>query len=182
MKLSASFSNFVPAPEGTTQGVLCDIEDLGLQEDRFNPGKMVHQMRFYFQTEDLMEDGKPFVVRTPQMKASTNNKSNAYKYIKTLLGRELEAEDFDGGEIEIDELLIGKNAMVTIVHNEKDGKIYANIDSIGPVPAKIKDRLEVRDYVRVKDREPSEELEYSGDAEEATVKKSSKKSDDDINF
>lgn len=153
MKLAASNSNFVPAPEGTTQGVLCDIVDMGMQPDAFNEGKMVHKTRLVFQLEDRTEAGVPFTVSTFPITASINNKATLYKYIKTLLGRDLSKEDFDDdGEIDLDSLLIGKNAMVTIAHKEKNDKTYANIDSIGPIPKSIKNRLEVENYTRDQDR------------------------------
>lgn len=156
MKLAASNSNFVPAPEGTVQGVLCDIVDLGFQEDKFNPGNMIHQMRFVFQTEDRTDEGVPYTVSTFPYKASLNTKANVYKIVKTLLGRDLEASDADeDGEFDLDRLLLGANAMVTVTHNVKGDKTYANIESISQIPKSIKTRLEVEDYVRIKDRAPS---------------------------
>src|SRR5687768_11056438 len=113
MKIKLSSGNFVPAPEGTTQGVLCDVVDMGFLEDKFNPGKMVQKLRFVFQTEDTTEEGVPFTVGTFPLTASTNNKANAYKIIKTLIGRDLDKSDLDEeGEIDLAELLIGKNAMI----------------------------------------------------------------------
>jgi hypothetical protein len=169
MKLTASTGNYVPAPEGTTQGVLCDIVDLGLQKDYFNEGKLVHNMKFVFQTEDLMEDGKPYTVGTAPMKASTHTKANAYKIIKTLLGRDLTAEDYVDGEVDLDALILGKNAMVSITHNIKGEKTYANIEKVESIPKKITERLEVRDYVRVQDRAPASEEVDSEEGEVAVA-------------
>lgn len=181
MKLQASNSSFQPAPEGTTLAVLVDIVDLGMQPDKYNEGEMVHQVRLTFQTEDKTDEGKPFIVSTFPYKASLNSKANLYKVISTLLGRKLAKEDFDEeGNVDLDELLIGKNVMITIEHKQSaDGtKTYANITSIGPVPKSIKTRLEPEGYVRVQDRESvSVEGDSEGKANSATAGK-----DGDIPF
>lgn len=154
MKLKANNSNFTPAPEGTTQAVLVDIVDLGMQPDKFNDGELIHQVRLSFQTEDRTEEGKPFLVSTFPYKASLNSKSNFYKAITTILGRKLAAEDFDKeGDVDLDELLIGKNVNITIVHKEVGDKVYANIDGIGALTKSQKTMLEPEGYVRVQDRE-----------------------------
>lgn len=173
MKLAASTSNFVPAPEGTTQGVLADIVDLGMQEDAFNPGKMVHKTKLVFQLEDTTEEGVRFTVATFPITASLNNKATLYKYIKTLLGRDLTKEDYDAeGEIDLDGLLLGKNAMITVEQKEKGERVYANIDSVGPIPKSIKTRLEVENYTRVQDRvgdAPAAVAPAAAEAEAATA-------------
>lgn len=153
MKLQMSSNNFVNAPEGTTQGVLCDIVDLGMQPDTFNEGQVLHKLRLVFQTEDVKEDGMPYIVSTFPLNATLNSKSKVYGYVKKLLNRELEKSDFDGdGNADLDSLLIGLNAMITIQHKEKGERTYANIIDISPVPKQIKTRLEVKDYTRVQDR------------------------------
>lgn len=154
-------SSFETAPEGTSQAVVVDIVDLGMNKDFFNEGEMIHQVRVAFQTEDETTEGKPFLVSTFPVKASLNSKSNLYKtIIKPLIGRDLTAEDYDAeGDVDLDALLIGLNANVTIEHKEKGEKTYANVVGVSPLTkGQLKAELLVpRDYVRVQDREETPE-------------------------
>ena len=107
-------------------------------------------------TEDETTEGKPFLVSTYPVRASLNSKANFYKTVKKLIGRDLEPSDYDAeGDIDIDSLLIGVNANVTIVRNEKEGRVYANVEDVSPlVKSQLKETpLEPRDYVRIQDRE-----------------------------
>jgi hypothetical protein len=156
MKLSKPANNFQLAPEGTTQGVVVDVVDMGMQEDRFNDGEFVHQVRVVFQTEDQTEEGVPFITSTYPVRASINSKAKLYGFIKTLLGRGLEEGDFDSdGEIDLDSLLIGKNANITIEHKTSGEKTYANVVGIGALTSKQQKStlLEPRDYTRIQDRD-----------------------------
>ncbi len=150
-------SSFEAAPEGTAQAVVVDVVDLGMAEDRFNPGEMIQQLRVAFQTEEETSDGKPFLVSTYPVKASLNSKSNLVKtIIKPLIGRDLVAEDYDAeGDVDLDALLIGVNANVTIKHNEKGDRVYANVVDVSPLTkGQLKaEQLVPRDYVRMQDRE-----------------------------
>ena len=168
MLLEKPSANYKPAEEGVTQAVLCDVVDLGFQEDIYNPGEQVHKLKLMFQTEETTEDGVPFVVGTYPTKASLDSRSNLTKIIKALLGRELSQEDYTMDpetkklKIDIYEVLKGKNAMVEIKHREKGDKVYANVVDVSQMPTKIKDRLTVsEDYVRVKDRVSKEEDDQS---------------------
>lgn len=46
-----------------------------------------------------------------------------------------ELEDFDLKKV------LGKACLLNVVHNEKDGVIYANIENVTPVPAKWRDQM-----------------------------------------
>lgn len=161
MKLQKSESrNFEIPEEGTGQAVVVDVIDLGLKEDKFSPGEMVHQLTIALQTEDETSEGKPFLVRSYPFRASTNSKSNLYKAIKLIIGRDLEDTDFDSeGDVDLDALLIGRNVNVTIQHNTKGDKTYANVVDFGALTkSQVKAALlEPRDYVRVQDREEKNE-------------------------
>ncbi len=155
MKLQKSTSNFQLAPEGVTQAVLVDVIDMGLMEDKFNPGDMIPKVRLAFQTEETTDAGTPFVVSTFPDKASLNPKSNLYKKIKAIIGRPLEDEDYDEeGNVDLDSLLIGRNANITITHSDGE-PTYANVTDIGTLTSKQQkgDLLEPKDYVRVQDRD-----------------------------
>lgn len=169
MKLQKSSGNFQLAPEGTTRAVVVDVVDMGMQKDTFNEGELIPKTRIVFQTEDEMDDGRPFIVSTYPVKQSINRKANLYDYIKSIIGRDLEESDFDEeGDIDIDNLLLGKNANITITHTDKGDKHYANITKISPLTNKDKKDADLvpRDYVRQQDRDSfnPEEIEASSAA------------------
>lgn len=155
MKLAKSESSFQLAPEDTMQGVVVDVVDMGMMPG-FNEGEMVPKLKLVFQLEEETDEGVPYQVQSFPLNASLNSRSTLYKnYIKPILGRDLTEDDFDEeGEIDIDSLLIGKNAQVTVVHKTKNDKTYANVEQISPLSKKQASGtlLEPRNYVRQKDR------------------------------
>lgn len=93
------------------------------------------RLAFEFPTEKTTfkeENGEQPFVLSQEYTLSTHEKSNLRKVIHALIGAELtdqEAESFDVED------LIGKECLVTVVHNEgKNGKIYANIGNTTVLP------------------------------------------------
>lgn len=169
MKLSGrTNSNFEPAPEGTQQGVLVDIIDRGFQPDKFNPGQTRHEIQLAFQTEEEMADGRPYVVKTYPMTASLNSKAKLFQTIGAMRGK-IQPEELDeNGDFDLDGL-IGTNCLITIQHTTKDdGRVFANVTGVAPLPKKTTTRLEPRDYVRVQDREPQAQAAAAGAASGGT--------------
>ncbi len=169
MKVKKSSGTYQLAPEGTTQAVVVDVIDEGMQPG-YNPGEMVPKVKLAFQTEEETTEGKPFLVHSFPLNASVNSKSTLYKeFIKPILGRDLEADDFDDdNDIDLDALLMGKNANITIKHTEKGEKTYANIVTVGTLPAKQAKAglLEPRDYVRKQDREDDTSFNFGDNVKE----------------
>ncbi len=154
MKLQKSTNNFQLAPEGVTQAVLVDVIDMGNVVDKFHP-EGVPKVRLAFQTEETTDAGVPFVVSTFPFNASLNAKANLYKKIVAILGRPLADDDYDeDGNVDLDELLIGKNANITITHSEGE-PTYANVVDIGTLTTKQQkaEQLTPQDYTRFKDRD-----------------------------
>jgi len=169
MKLAKSNSSFQLAPEGTTQAVVVDVVDKGMMPG-FNPEELVQKVQLVFQTEEETDEGVPFTVQSFPLNASINSKSTLYKeYIKPILGRGLEEKDFDEeGEVDLDTLLIGKNANVTIEHKTKGENTYANITGVGTLTTKQEKgaKLEPRNYVRRQDREDDTSFTYGAEDDE----------------
>lgn len=137
------------APVGAYRGVLCDVIDMGDRDDAYKPGQKVRMMQYAFQTEHLMEDGIPHVVRTFPMTQKFPGNTKLTKFTKAMIGRKFTAEeeddfDFDG--------LIGKNFLIEVTHNQAgDGKWWANVVKATPIEG---DTLKVTsNYVRMQDRE-----------------------------
>src|SRR5688500_6914721 len=69
-------STFEPHPEGTTVGTFVDFKD---EPD----GKFGPQIRLQFDTEEEMDDGRPFRV-SYWITEQFNPKSNSFKFLKAV--------------------------------------------------------------------------------------------------
>lgn len=135
MKITGNNDNreFENCSEGITAAVLADVVDLGMVESTFNgETKTQHKLRMVFLTSKKMTDGRPFYV-SQQFTASLYEKGNLARFLAQWFNRPLtkaEQNEFDL------ETLIGAQAQLSIVHtkSEKNGKTYANIFSIAPLP------------------------------------------------
>lgn len=140
--------NFVPAPEGQWQAVLVDVVDMGEAENNY--GQMKHNVKYVFQIDALMENGKPFIV-SGRYNATLHEKGNLRKFLQAFRGKAFTPDELKGFD---DEDLIGTNAQVNIIHNQgNNGAVYANIASIAPWNPRLGDEIQAVDYTRVKDRE-----------------------------
>jgi hypothetical protein len=147
-------ASFIPAPEGQFRSVCCDVVDLGIIETTFNKEtKKKHMIRVTFQIEEEQEEtGKPYIV-SQRFTLSMHEKANLRKFLESWRGKSYtETEAAVGIDVE---LMIGQNAVIQVAHNVRNGETYANIQSIMR-PMKGMEKLVVRDYVRVKDRDPDQ--------------------------
>jgi len=160
MPLYASKRTFINHPEGLFQAVCVDVVDLGMVENK-KFGNTSHQCRIVFQTNEPMENGKPFLI-SQKYTLSTDPKANLTKHLQTWRGRPFtpdEAKKFDV------ESIIGVNAQIQVQHNASaTGDVFANITAILPVP-KGTAKMTATDYIRMQDRPdyvppkgPSDEL------------------------
>lgn len=120
-------SSFTPHPEGLTIGTFVDhVAETG----QFGP-----QTRLSFDTDELMDDGRPFRV-VFWITTQINPKSNAYKFLKAMgidvdgiSDEELEALDLDN--------LLHKRCQLVIEHKKKpDGTVQAKVANLLPLKAK----------------------------------------------
>lgn len=152
MTRSESGGNFEPCPEGMQQLVCVDIIDCGYKEQFFEgKSKGLHPMiKLVFASENLREDGKPFLVYDRQMKWSFHEKASLYKRLAAWIGAK-RVDEMLQNEEDI-EVLIGINALGNIEHNESNGTTYANVGTIGPI-MKNMTPLTVGDYERMQNRD-----------------------------
>jgi hypothetical protein len=101
-----------------------------------------------FEVDTEKDDGSPFAVWSSNFTPTLNEKASLRKFLRGWFGRDLSAaelEDFDT------ETLIGKPGQLVVVHEHKDGKVYANIAACTPdksgEPLKPSGK-----FVRAKDR------------------------------
>jgi hypothetical protein len=125
-------ADFVPPPAGTHLAVCYRFIDLGTQETNFTDAaghkKSARKVLLGWELPDeLMESGKPFVVQQ-RYTWSMSEKANLRKDLESWRGRAFEESDF--GTFNIKNVL-GKPCVLTIVHKEDGGKLYANIAAVG---------------------------------------------------
>lgn len=136
---------------GPHAAVCVDNVDLGMETVEFQGKKKEqHKMKLVFETDELLEDGKPKII-SKKMTASFHERATLRKDLETWLGRPLSDEEVNEG-VELDDL-IGTSAQVMVLHEAgtKDpGTMFAKIDRIYPAEKKLKPS---GNYTRVQDRE-----------------------------
>jgi len=98
--------------------------------------------------DDLRDDGKPHTVAI-RYTATIHQKSKLRHDLESLLGRPLsasETKEFDT------EQLIGKTALLSVVRVEKEDRIFANVQTLMPLPKSMVAPVPRTDYVRVCNR------------------------------
>lgn len=146
-----SEKSFTPAPAGTHQAVCCDVVDLGFIESSFTPGKQQHKIAVVWQIGEDMENGKPFLVQQ-RYTLSLDEKANLRRDLESWRGKPFTEPELMGFDVEN---LLSANCLLSIVHVDRQGKVYANVKSVSPL-MKGMTKMAVREYIRVIDREPKE--------------------------
>ena len=146
-------TTFEPHPEYDGQAVCVDVTPLRTTRSSFGERET---LRMVFESRELRQDGKPFLVFSRNFTPSIHEKAALRQFLKQWFGRDLttaEQNEFDT------ETLIGRPARVSVVHNDYDGKTYANIGLIRP--DKSGDPLQpCGKYVRMKDRDQSRDEKF----------------------
>lgn len=123
-------TSYEPHPEGVTIGQFVDFKD---EPD----GKFGPQIRLNFDTEEEMEDGRPFRVAY-WITSAFNPKSNCFKFFRAMgvdvdniADAELEAIDLDD--------FIGKKCQLVIEHKKAaDGTVNGKVVNLLPVKKKTR--------------------------------------------
>lgn len=131
MKLINKGSDFAPAPAGLHRGVLVDVVDLGMMPGVNGPRPKINLC--FELSETRMQDGRPFIVFR-RFTASLAETAHLAQFLAKWRGG---VPIKEGEAIEMEDL-IGKSALLVIVHATKDQKTYANIDSILPCAEQVR--------------------------------------------
>src|SRR5512137_576735 len=126
MKIKSNSSTFEPCPEFTGKAVCVDVTPLRKQQSQFGERDV---FKLVLEVDLLKEDGTPYCVWSHNFTPSLNEKANFRKFLRAWFGRDLmesEMAEFDT------ETLIGKPAQVVVVHEHKEGQVYANIAACTP--------------------------------------------------
>jgi hypothetical protein len=154
MKLKSNpSSNFEPHPESDCIGVCVDVTPLKRVESSFGPREV---FKLVFETNVLRDDGRPHLVWSRSFTPSLHEKAAFRAFLKQWFGRDLTAKEL----AEFDtENLIGRTAKLSIVHNDYNGSVYANIGLIRPdrstTPLKASGK-----YTRVQDRDEERDEQF----------------------
>src|SRR5215472_2508299 len=116
--------DFVPAPEGSHSAVCVDVVDLGVLELTFNGiTERKHMVRFVWQIDENMENGKPFTV-SRRFTLSLHKKAALRAAIESWLGRKLTEAELRWFDLED---LISSACLLNVVHAARDGSTFANV-------------------------------------------------------
>ena len=148
MKLTTQSNKpFDTHPEYNGLAVCVDVTAPKTVQTDYGPKE---QFRFVFETTQLRDDGKPYLVWSRGFNTTLGEKSALRAFLKLWFGRDLtaaEQQEFDT------ETLIGRIAQIVIVHNEgRNGDTYANIGLIRPDKSGTVLKPSGK-YIRVKDRQ-----------------------------
>jgi hypothetical protein len=147
MKLTAQSNKpFDTHPEYNGNAVCVDVTPPKTVQTDYGPKE---QFRFVFETTQLRDDGKPYLVWSRGFNTTLGEKSALRAFLKQWFGRDLttaEQQEFDT------DTLIGRTAQIVIVHNDgRNGETYANIGLIRPDKSGAGLKPSGK-YTRVKDR------------------------------
>ena len=137
--------NFENPKSGAYVGIVADVAEL------YNvPGKFGarNKVRVIWILDQKDSQGKPYRVME-QVNASINEKARLYEIAKGILGAPPNAKTFDT------ESLLGRaNQLFIVVEKGEDGKEYAHVKGILPLPQGAAVPTVPTDFVRAKDKQP----------------------------
>jgi hypothetical protein len=149
MKIKANNNNFEACPEFTGKAVCVDVTPLRKQQSQFGERNV---FKLVFEANIEKEDGTRYGVWSNNFTPTLNEKSSLRKFLRGWFGRDLSAaelSDFDT------ETLIGRPAQLVVVHEHKDGEVYANIAACTPDRSN-EPLVPSGKFVRYKDRPPKD--------------------------
>lgn len=129
-----------PIQAGAYHAACCSIIDLGTQppsNPKYRPRQMVLlQWELLDERVEYERDGvKKSFVQTISRRFSLslgggNKPTDFCKLLESWRGRPFTAEEKNGFELRN---VLGANGLLTVVHNENGGNIYANVGSVSPL-------------------------------------------------
>lgn len=121
--VSDAGKDFERVEPGLHHAVCSHVVDMGLHETKYG---FKRKVAFCFELAEKMTDGRPFMQST-QFTASLNEKALLRQQLESWRGSRLTDDEIKGFDIE---RLVGVNAMLSIVEDNKNGKTYTGIAAI----------------------------------------------------
>lgn len=128
----AGGGDFPKAPIGTHVARCYQVIDLGHQKITWQ-GKEKWSPKIMFTWElcnELMEDGRPFAVSN-RYTLSLADSSLLRPALESWRGKPFTEDELNGFDVKN---VLGAYCMLGVVHNTSDGKTYANVSAILPLP------------------------------------------------
>ena len=139
--------DYKPVPQGVHTARCVRVIDLGTQprEWQGQPKGAVRKVaiswELYGEDEDgaplKTEDGKPLTI-SKRYTLSLSEKATLRADLESWRGRAFTADELAGFDVA---KLLGAPALVNVKHDARDGKTYANVASISPVPKAMRDSV-----------------------------------------
>ena len=130
-------SDYTPVPAGNHLARVYQIIHIGTTHDDTPWGpKDRNKVRITWELPNERkefkagEGDKPFSISATYT-LNFGDKANLRKVVEGMLGATLYDEEASTFDVET---LLGRSCMVNVTHREKDGKKYANVDTVAPVP------------------------------------------------
>ena len=157
--------DFTPAPQGLHQAVCVDVYDIWTEKrDEKWGGGLRDLTRLVFEIDEINpENGKPYMV-SKQYTASLHEKANLRHDLESWRGRAFTKEELKAFDLEN---VLGANCQLLVVHNVKESKTYANVQTIAPLAKGTVNKIvKSKDYIRKKDRVPEGQPREPGQDED----------------
>ncbi len=138
--------DFKRVPPGTHLARCYRVIDLGTQETSWQGQiktmrKMQLSWELFGEDEEgnplQTEDGMPLVI-SKRYTSSLGEKANLRKDLESWRGKPFMSDELKGFDVQT---LLDKWCMLSVIHNEDNGKTYANVTGIVPVPKALKGTL-----------------------------------------
>lgn len=123
--------SFEPVPTGVYPARCYSVIDQGTQQRQWQGEiKARHELRLGFELlgDDKRDDDKPYTINKVFTLSLAEN-SALRPFLENWRGKKFTAEELDGFDIS---KLIGAYCQINIIHEERDGKTYANIGAVMP--------------------------------------------------
>lgn len=147
MSLMASDSgggDFKPVPAGVYTGRCYRVIDQGTQTEIYKvtgekkiARKVLIGWELHNEDADgqpiLNDDGKPYMIAT-RYTLSLHKKAKLRADLEAWRGRAFTDDELRGFDVQ---RLLGAYCLVNVTHSGKDGKVYANVSSLTPLPGKL---------------------------------------------
>ncbi len=125
-------SDFELLQPGTRLALLTHLVFVGHHPTSWQGQERIRDVvRLGYELPDLIgQDGAPLAI-FEEITASNNEKAKLYQRVKALNGGREPAEGFELKQ------LMGRPVLITISHNTKGDRTYANVDMLTPLPANM---------------------------------------------
>lgn len=157
--IATASKSYTLHPAGLAQAVCVDVVDLGMVEvpaysdkEKAQGPRKAHKVLLVWQSEEADERGEPIQLKR-RYTLSLDKKASLRRDLESWRGKPFNDLELGGFDLEV---LLGVNCFINVIHDERDGKTYANVASISPL-RKGTPLLKPIKYVRVQDRPKDEQ-------------------------